>query len=85
MDLVEATSRIEEVFELRITDEDASRLTTPGEVVDYLMPRIEFLGKGTREEVLSSVWTILEEELGIDRNNFNESSRFVEDMGAYGI
>ena len=85
LDLVEATIRIEEEFGLRISDEDAARLSTPREVVDYLMTRIEVRGTWSKDYVHESVWTILEEELGIDRKDFNDDSHFIEDMGAYGI
>ena len=37
LDLVELVMEIEDEFELRIADEDAETLTTPGQVTDYLV------------------------------------------------
>lgn len=82
LDLVETVIRIEEEFEIRISDQDAARLTTPREVIDYLMSRHEVAEKWSRDYVSLSFWMILEDELGIDRNDFHGDSRFIEDMGA---
>jgi len=82
LDLVEAVMRIEEEFEIRIADGDAETLTTPRMVIDYLMGRPEVADKWSRDYVSLSVWMILEDELGIDRKDFHDDSRFIQDMGA---
>jgi acyl carrier protein len=81
MDLVELVYRVEEEFELTMSDEDAERIYTPGQLIDYLMERPEVSPKWSRDYVALSVWTMVEDELGVDRNDFNEDSRFIEDMG----
>ena len=82
LELVEMVIRIEEEFDIRISDEDAVRLTTPGRLIDYLMERPELTGKRSREAVGESVWQRGEQDIGIDRRNLTEDSRFIEDMGA---
>ena len=81
LDLVETVYRIEEEFEITIHDE-AEYITTPRQLIDYLLNRPEVSPKWSRGYVSLSVWMILEDELAIDRKDFNEDSRFIEDMGA---
>jgi len=81
LDAVETVMRIEEEFEITISDEIAATLTTPREVIDYLMTRSEVSEKWSRDYIAVSVWLILEDELGIKREDYNEDSRFIEDMG----
>lgn len=80
-DLVESVMRIEEEFEISISDDDAEKLTTPRQVIDYLMSRPDVGEKWSRDYVELSTWMILEDELGIDRKDFTLDSRFIEDMG----
>jgi acyl carrier protein len=80
LDLLETTLRIEEEFHIRIPDQDAEKLKTPRQVIDYLMSRPEVSGKWSRDYVDLSVWMILEEQ-AIKREDFTEDSRFIEDMG----
>ena len=82
LDLVEMVIRVEEEFDIQFPDEDASKITTPKELIDYLMSRPEVSEKWSRDYVNLSVWMIIEDELGINKENFNDDSRFIEDMGA---
>ena len=34
----------------------------------------------TREAVAQKIWLIIEDEIGIDVSEYNEKSRFIEDM-----
>lgn len=81
LDLLEMTIRIEEEFEITISDETAETLVNPKTVIDYLMSRPEVNEKWSRDFVANSVWLIIEDEGAIDRKNYNEDSRFIEDMG----
>ena len=81
LDLVETIYSIEEEFEITIHDEVATTLTTPRKVIDHLMSLSKVNKKQSRNDVASSVWTIIENEGGINREDFNEDSRFVEDLG----
>ena len=81
LDLVEMVMRIEEEFEITIPDEVAETLVTPRAVIDYLMSRSEINEKWSRDYVAISVWLIIEDEAGINREDFDEDSRFIEDMG----
>lgn len=79
--LVEMILRIEEEFEITIPDEVSETLTTPRTVIDYLMSRSEISEKWSRDYVTISVLLIIEDEVGINRENFDEDSRFIEDIG----
>lgn len=81
LDLVETVMRIEEEFEITIPDEVAETLVTPRTVIDYLMSRSEISEKWSRDYIAVSVMLIVEDESGVDRKNFNEDSRFIEDLG----
>lgn len=81
LDLVEIAMRIEEEFEITFSDEDAADLYTPGDVINYLMTLPKVYEKRSRDFVSNAVWKIVEEEGGIKRENFNDDSRFIEDMG----
>lgn len=81
LDLVETVMRIEEEFEITIPNEIAVTLVTPRTVIDYLMSRPEISENYSRDSVAASVWLILEDEAAINRKDYNEDSRFIEDMG----
>ncbi|MCY7377030.1 MAG: hypothetical protein LH472_13810 [Pyrinomonadaceae bacterium] len=81
LDLVEMIIRIEEEFEIIIPDEAAETMITPRNVIDFLMSQSKVSQKWSRDYVSITVWQILEDETGIKRENFNEDSRFVQDMG----
>ena len=82
LELVSMVLRVEEEFDLSMSDEDAAKITTPRQLIDYLMARPELAGKRSRDTVAESVWQIVENEIWIDRKDFTEDSRFIEDMGA---
>ena len=82
LDLVEMVMRIEEEFETEIPDEIAVTFTTPRKVIDYVsnLPNIK-VKNYSREYITDQVWVIVEDEGGVDRQDFTEDSRFIEDMG----
>jgi len=80
LDLVETVCRIEEEFEIIIPDEAAEKMITPRNVIDYLMNRKEVGEKWSRDYVSITVWQIIEDECGVMRKDFNDDSRFIEDM-----
>ena len=82
LELVEMVIQVESEFDISIPDQDAMVLTTPGQLIGYLMARPELAGKRSRDAVAESVWQIVEQELWIDRKDFTEDSRFVQEMGA---
>jgi hypothetical protein len=82
LDLVEIVMRVEEDFEVEIPDEISETLTTPRIVIDYLANLPKFSERNRpREYIADKVWLILEEVVAIDRHDYNEDSRFIEDMG----
>ncbi len=81
LDLVELVMRFEEEFETNIPDQIAPNLSTPKDVVDFLITKPEIKNKGmTCKSVTQKVWLIIEDEIGIDISKYNENSRFVDDM-----
>lgn len=82
LDLVEMVMRIEEEFEIDIPNEVAETFTTPKKVINYLIVLPKFKDENRpRENIADKIWLIIEEETGIDRKDYNEDSRFIEDMG----
>jgi len=73
--------RLEEEFEIIIPDEAAEKMTTPRNVIDYLMNCKEVEKKWSRDYVSTTVWHIIEDEGGISQKDFDDNSRFIEDMG----
>ncbi len=82
LDLVELVVRVEEEFEVTISDELAATMTTPRHIIDFLMQQPLISTKWSRDYVAITVWLLLEDELGIERHKFTEDSRFIQDMGA---
>ena len=82
LELVSIVIRIEEEFDISIPDEHAASITTPRQLIEYLMERPELVGKRSRDAVAESVWQALEDEIGVERKDFTEDSRLIEDMGA---
>ena len=82
LELVELVYRLEDEFESTIPNEDAEKMTTPRAVIDYVAAIPSVSSKWSRGYVEITVWLAIEDELGIDRNEFNLDSRFVQDMGA---
>ena len=80
LDLVDLVYRIEDEFEITIPDEAAGLMTTPQMVIDYVSSRPEV--KWPRDHVEATVWLAIVDELGISKEDFNNDSRFIEDMGA---
>ena len=80
-DLVQIVYRIEDEFELIIPDEVIKKMTTPREIVDYLMNETEIGEKASRDYIEISLWRIIEEETGISPRDFDDDARFREDMG----
>ncbi len=81
LDIVELIMRVEEDFEIEIPDSIAETLTTPRTVIDYLMSLPKFSEQHRpREYVADKVWLIIEDVVGINRRDYNEDSRFIEDM-----
>ena len=82
LELVGLVYRLEEEFEIAIPNEAAEKMTTPRDVIDYIAAIPSVSGKWSREYIEITVWLAIEDELGIDRNEFNLDSRFIQDMGA---
>ncbi len=81
LDLVSIVYAIEEEFEIEIPSSIAEHITTPRMVIEYLMSLQEVGGKWSRGYVEECVWQIIENEGGIQREDFTPDSRFIEDMG----
>jgi len=81
LDLLEMVYRLEEEFEITIPDEAAEKMIAPRNVIDHLMNQRLVSEKWSREKVANLVWEIIEDGTRIKREEFNEDSRFIEDMG----
>lgn len=77
LEIVELIMKVEETFGIAIPDAEASGLTTPRHVVDYVFGRVEDRGM-TREQVADIVRQVIVEQTGI--KNFSDADEFVSDM-----
>ncbi|HMT07800.1 MAG TPA: hypothetical protein PKA82_07325 [Pyrinomonadaceae bacterium] len=82
LELVTLVQRLEDDFEIIISDEDATKMKTPRDVIEFISSHPKVAGQWSKEYVEITVWMAVEDELGIDKDRFNDDSRFVEDMGA---
>ena len=86
LDSVEFVMEVEEIFDLSFPEEDAVKVTTPGQVADFVQRQLALEPKTnpgtnqpwTRDEILEGVLGSLERILG--HRNFDENSRFIEDI-----
>ncbi len=80
--LDEFFASIEEEFGLDVPDADRDSLTTPGEVVDYLVEYSSVAedldGEDRRDHIAGVIGEIMAQTLGVTR--YRETSRFVEDL-----
>jgi hypothetical protein len=79
MDIVEFVMAVEEEFEINIPDNIAATFVNPKLIIDFVT--LQANGKYSRDEVAEKIWTILVYLTEINRESFNENSRFVEEMG----
>jgi len=67
----------EEKFGVSISDEDASQLTRPRKVTDYIVSKVESRGM-TKEQVAAIVRQVIEEQTA--SYGFSDDDHFVDDM-----
>ena len=77
LDFVELVMAFEEAFNISIPDKDASELTTPRKVADYVMNKIGDRGV-SRSHVEAKIRQIIEDQTGI--SDFSDDDHFVDDM-----
>ncbi|MCC7308353.1 MAG: hypothetical protein IT173_12365 [Acidobacteria bacterium] len=82
LELVSLVYRLEEEFEITIPDEVAVTLVTPRIVIDWVAAHPKVSDKWSRGYVEVTVWLAIEDEFCVKKENFNDDSRFIEDMGA---
>lgn len=81
LDIVEMIVRVEEEFEVQIPNDTAETFVTPKRIIDYLNFNSEIGKNGmTREDIRIKIFEIIEDETGLQPNEFSEDSRFVEDL-----
>ena len=93
LDSVEVLIALEEVFDVTISDAEAAAMTTPRDVIDWLLPRVcnkepnekarhflqgQQIGVWQREQVSSVVRAIIVEHTGTKA--FDEDSSFRSDI-----
>ena len=82
MGMVDLVCTLEEEFEITIPDEAATDMTTPRRVIDYIASHPTVSKQWSRSYVEVTVWLAIENELAINKEDFNDDSRFIQDMGA---
>lgn len=82
LELVELVKRIEQEFDVTITDEEATSMATPRGVIDWLAAHPQVSKQWSRGYIEVTVWQCIEDELGVKKEDYTDDSRFVQDMGA---
>lgn len=82
LELEELICQIEGEFEISIPDEAAVQLTTPRMLIDWVSANQRVSKQWSRSYVEITVWQAIEKCLWIKKEDFNDDSRFIEDMGA---
>jgi len=77
LDAVELIMAYEDAFGVQFTDEDAARMRTPGDVIDFVASRREQVW--SRDEIARTVKQITLAQLG--DVPYGEDQKFVEDLG----
>ena len=77
LDTVELIMAFEEKFGINIPDEDATRLTTPSKVTDYIVNKVGDRGM-TREQVAALVRRVIEKQTAT--YDFSDDDDFVKDL-----
>jgi hypothetical protein len=77
LDVIELFMAFEEEFDISIPDADASELTTPRKVTDYVAARVASRGM-TREQVAARVRQVIERQTAT--YDFSDDDHFVHDM-----
>ena len=79
LESVELIMRIEEEFDIEILDEDAMKLTTVGDIADYVAARSQVpLSRHT--EIWEQVRAIAVDELAVPESKIVRDARLVEDL-----
>jgi acyl carrier protein len=77
LDIVELFMAFEEKFDISIPDAEASELTTPRKVINFIMNKVADRGM-TTEQVAAIVRQVIEEQTAT--SDFSEDDHFVYDM-----
>ena len=57
-------------------------MATPRKIIDFLCEHPKVSKEWSRGYIEVTVWMAIEDELAVKKEDFNDDSRFVEDMGA---
>ena len=82
LELEQLVIRLEKEFEITIPDVDASEFTTPRKTIDWITNHPVVSQQWSRGYVEVTVWLAIEDELGVRKENYNDDSRYIQDMGA---
>lgn len=80
LDLVEFVLAIEEEFDIQIPADAAENINTPRDLINYLTAIPKIRENRSRDYVALTVMMILEDEIGVSRDEMSEDSRFIEDL-----
>ena len=82
LDAVELVMAIEDEFDLHISDDDAAKMITVGDMHDYVVAQLRARGETPSEEaVWKKVHEIVVEQLGVRPEQVVRSAEFVRDLG----
>ena len=84
LDTVEIRLSTEELFGITISDEDASRIITVGDLHAVIMKELRAAGRERVNEdiVMDQLRTLICHHLGVERERVVPGARFVQDLDA---
>ena len=84
LDTVELLLATEELFSIEIPDDDAERITTVGQLRDYIVTRLTERGDShvNADIVFDQLRTLICHHLGVEPGEVVPGARFVEDLRA---
>ena len=84
LEMVELTMEIEDQFRIEISDQEASRFETVGQIYDYLRARLGPAGSGkwSDERIWLTLQDIIVKQLGVPREAVVREANFARDFDA---
>lgn len=81
LDTVELVMAVEEEFDIEISDADAARLISVGDMQEYVMQTLQSRGTSTDEHAIwERLRTLIVEQLGVRPDEVKREAEFIRDL-----
>ena len=83
LDTVEIVMAIEEEFQIEISDSDAEKMFTPGDILEFLLRTLEARGETVDADAAwLRIQKIFVDQLGVKPGRVTKTTRIIEELGA---